>query len=113
MNSHEIEPAVRLNLHLVVLLLRDDAYGMIKWKQENMDLPEYGLDFSNPDFVKYAESYGAHGHRISKADELLPTLKFCLDTHGVHIIDVPVDYSENTDLLGKNLAQKTAKFLKD
>ena len=63
MNSQEIETAVRLKLDLVVLLLRDDAYGMIKWKQANMHFQNFGMDMGNPDFVRYAESYGAHGHR--------------------------------------------------
>src|SRR5690606_28384296 len=64
MNSQEMETAVRMNMDLVIMILRDDAYGMIKWKQANMELPEYGLSYGNPDFVKYAESYGAFGHRV-------------------------------------------------
>ena len=79
MNSQELETAVRLKLDLVVLILRDDAYGMIKWKQANMGLEDFGLDYGNPDFVKYAESYGAHGHRVTSAAELLPLLSRCLD----------------------------------
>jgi acetolactate synthase-1/2/3 large subunit len=74
MNSQELETAVRLKLDLVVLILRDDAYGMIKWKQANMGLRNFGLDYGNPDFVRYAESYGASGHRIARADELRGTL---------------------------------------
>ena len=69
MNSQELETAVRLQLNLVVLILRDDAYGMIKWKQANMGFDNFGLDYKNPDFVKYAESYGAHGHRVERAEE--------------------------------------------
>ena len=68
MNSQELETAVRLGIDLVVLILRDDAYGMIKWKQANMDFPEYGLDYGNPDFVKYAESYGAKGWRVNATE---------------------------------------------
>ncbi len=107
MNSHQLEPAVRLNMHIVILLLRDNGYGMIKWKQEAMHFPNYGLDFNNPDFVKYAESYGAHGHRVTKAAELKTILSYCLETHGVHLIDVPVDYSENAEFLGTQLQQLT------
>ena len=98
MNSQELETAVRLGLNLVVLVLNDSGYGMIKWKQNSMKLASWGLDFSNPDFVQYANAYGAHGHRISKADELLPKLKECLDAPGVHLIDVPIDYSQNERL---------------
>jgi len=110
MNSHELEPAVRLNLHLIVLLLRDNAYGMIKWKQKNMNFPDFGLDFDNPDFIAYAESYGAVGHRIESADELIPTLIKCQQEHAVHLVDVRVDYSENCELLGAKLCQRTSKL---
>lgn len=112
MNSHELEPAVRLGLDLVILLLRDDAYGMIKWKQTNMGLPSFGLDFGNPDFVKYAQSYGAHGHRVNDTQELKTTLEKCLNSKGVHLIDVPMDYSENNYLLGESLTKKIARLQK-
>ena len=65
MNSQELETAVRLKLDIVILILRDNAYGMIKWKQAHMGLSDFGLDYGNPDFVAYADSYGAHGHRVS------------------------------------------------
>lgn len=98
MNSQELETAVRLGMNLVVLILNDSGYGMIKWKQDAMKLPSWGLDFGNPDFVAYANSYGAHGHRVSSAAELLPMLTKCLSEPGVHLIDVPVDYSQNERL---------------
>lgn len=105
MNSQEIETAVRLHLDLVVVILNDSGYGMIKWKQDAMDFTDFGLDFTNPDFVKYAESYGAQGHRISSAEEFSKVLQNSLQAGGVHIIDVPIDYSENkrvmTDEMGK------------
>ena len=62
----ELVTAVRLGLHVVVLILNDSCYGMIKWKQAGMAFQEYGLALNNPDFVKYAEAYGAHGHRITQ-----------------------------------------------
>jgi acetolactate synthase I/II/III large subunit len=95
MNSQEIETARRLGVHLTVLILRDDGYGMIRWKQQSMGFSDYGLDFNNPDFVAYAAAYGARGVRIERTEDFLPTLKQALDIPGVHIIDVPVDYSEN------------------
>ncbi len=98
MNSQELETAVRLKLNLVVLILRDDGYGMIKWKQDAMSMPSYGLDFGNPDFVLYAQSYGIHGVRIERAQDLLPTLRACITGRGLHVIDVPIDYSENRAL---------------
>lgn len=110
MNSHQLEPAVRLGIDMIILILRDDAYGMIKWKQQNMHFENFGLDFQNPDFVKYAESYGAHGHRVNQAQELLPLLQSCIKKSGVHLIDLRVDYSENSTLLGEALATKTKAF---
>ncbi|MFQ5651136.1 MAG: acetolactate synthase large subunit [bacterium] len=107
MNSQELETAVRLKMNLVVLILRDDAYGMIKWKQANMNFPNYGLDFGNPDFVKYAESYGAYGHRIESAQELAPRLLEVHDTPGVHVVDLPVDYSDNDRILNREIKQKS------
>jgi acetolactate synthase I/II/III large subunit len=95
MNSQELETAVRLGLDLVVLLLRDDAYGMIKWKQEDMGLADFGLDFGNPDFVRYAESYGARGHRVESTDHLPRLLEECLASPGVHLIDCPIDYTDS------------------
>ena len=99
MNSQEMETAVRLGLNLVVMVLRDDAYGMIKWKQAGMGFPDFGLDYGNPDFVKYAESYGAHGHRLQATDQLPALLDKCLNGQGVHLIEIPVDYSENKKVL--------------
>ena len=102
MNSQEMETAVRLGVNLTVVILNDKAYGMVKWKQENMKFTDYGLSFENPDFVNYAESYGAIGHRINKSEELAKTIEHCLNTPGVHLVDCPVDYSENDKILNKD-----------
>jgi acetolactate synthase-1/2/3 large subunit len=110
MNSQELETAVRLNLHITVLILRDDAYGMIKWKQANMGFENFGLDYGNPDFVKYAQSYGAQGHRVESAEELLPLLKQCQEEHAVHLIDMPVDYSDNDRILNQDIKKLSAEL---
>ena len=99
MNSQELETAVRLGMNLVVLILRDDGYGMIKWKQQGMNFENWGLDYGNPDFVRYAESYGAHGHRVERTQDLESTLEHCLNTDAVHLVEVAVDYSGNHKLL--------------
>lgn len=112
MNSHQLEPAVRLGMHLLVLIVRDDAYGMIKWKQGNMDFQNFGLDFHNPDFVKYAESYGANGHRVEKADDLSAIITHCIEEKGVHVIDCPIDYSENQAFYSTLLEAKLKEFIK-
>ncbi|MGX7952185.1 acetolactate synthase large subunit [Tsuneonella sp. HG249] len=105
MNSQEMETSVRLGLNLTVLILRDDAYGMIRWKQANMGFEDFGLTYGNPDFVKYAESYGASGHRVESSDHLREVLAHCRDTPGVHLIDCPVDYAENDQILNKDIKE--------
>ena len=108
MNSQELETAVRLELHLVVLILRDDAYGMIKWKQANMGLKNFGLDYGNPDFVKYAESYGAVGHRVTGAADVRSTLQSAHQEPGVHVVEVAVDYSDNDRILNREIQERSA-----
>ncbi|RJY10125.1 acetolactate synthase large subunit [Aurantiacibacter aquimixticola] len=110
MNSQEMETAVRLGLNLTVLILRDDALGMIRWKQSDMGFADYGLTFGNPDFVDYAKSYGAHGHRAGSVEELRVLLRQCSDTPGVHVIDCPVDYSENERILNHEIKELSAKL---
>jgi acetolactate synthase-1/2/3 large subunit len=99
MNSQEMETAVRLGLNLVVLILQDNAYGMIRWKQAVDSFADWGLTFGNPDFVKYAESYGAKGSRVDSADGLGPALEKAFAAGGIHLIAVPIDYSENIRVL--------------
>jgi acetolactate synthase-1/2/3 large subunit len=107
MNISELETAKRLRLDLVILILNDSGFGMIRWKQEDMNLPDFGLKFTNPDFMKLAESFGAVGHRIEKVQDLKPTLEKALNAKGIHIIDCPIDYSENIKVFGEELKAKT------
>jgi len=99
MNSQELETAVRMGLDLVVIILTDNAYGMIKWKQEGVGFENFGLDFSNPDLVQYANSFGAIGHKAESYDNFVDILTTALNTKGVHVIDLPVDYSLNHSIL--------------
>jgi acetolactate synthase I/II/III large subunit len=106
MNSQEMETAVRLGLNLVVVILDDGAYGMIRWKQAVDDFPDYGMTFDNPDFVTYARAYGATGHRVGRTEDLAPTLEAAFSAGGVHIVAVPIDYSENTRVLVDELRNR-------
>jgi acetolactate synthase-1/2/3 large subunit len=99
MNSQELETAVRLRLDLVVLILVDNAYGMIRRKQAADRFPDWGLTFGNPDFVKYAEAYGARGWQVEQPDALAPTLEAAFKAGGVGLVSVLIDYSENTRVL--------------
>ncbi len=103
MNSQEMETAVRLGLNLVVLILEDHAYGMIRWKQATDGFADWGMTFGNPDFVRYAEAYGAKGWRVQSADDLVPMIGAAFESRGVHLVVTAVDYSENTLLLGEEL----------
>jgi acetolactate synthase-1/2/3 large subunit len=99
MNSQEIETALRLRLPIVILIWVDDAYGLISWKMDLEIGHNVDTTFGNPDFVKYAESFGATGYRIASADELLPTLRTALAADTVSVIACPVDYSANLQLI--------------
>jgi acetolactate synthase-1/2/3 large subunit len=109
MNSQEMETAVRLGLNLVVLILQDNAYGMIRWKQEVDRFADWGLTFGNPDFVRYAESYGAGGSTVTTAEGLMPALEAAFTKGGVQLVVVPVDYSENIRVLVEELGELAGK----
>jgi acetolactate synthase I/II/III large subunit len=106
MNSQELETAVRLKLNLVVLIIEDHAFGMIRWKQAVDGLADFGMTFGNPDFERYAEAYGAQATRVSAACELAPALEKAFTGGGVHLVIVQVDYSENKRVLVDELAQR-------
>ncbi|RWL80212.1 MAG: acetolactate synthase large subunit [Mesorhizobium sp.] len=106
MNSQELETAVRLKLNLVVLIIEDHAYGMIRWKQAVDDFPDFGMTFGNPDFVRYAEAYGAKGTRVGAIAELRPALEQAFAAGGVNLVVVPIDYSENERVLVEELRHR-------
>jgi acetolactate synthase-1/2/3 large subunit len=99
MNSQEIETALREGIAMVILIWVDDAYGLISWKMDLELGHDLDTEFDNPDFVAYAESFGAAGYRIGSADELLPTLRTALASDTVSVIACPVDYSANLELI--------------
>jgi acetolactate synthase-1/2/3 large subunit len=101
MNSQEIETAMRMQAPFVILIWNDASYGLIEWKQQTHFGRTSNVNFDNPDFVKYAEAFGAKGYRISRAEDLLPTLQTALAQNTVTIIDCPVDYRENLKLTAK------------
>jgi len=110
MNSQELETAKRLELDLVVVILNDSALGMIKWKQHAMGFETFGLDFKNPEFCKYAESYGVKGHKLGKDENLKEKICHLIDSKGVHLLDVPVDYSENERFLIEELGERVCRL---
>ena len=101
MNSQEIETALRLNIPIVILIWNDSGYGLIEWKQMTTFGRPSHVRFNNPDFAKYAQSFGAKGYKITHADELMPVFKQALADKTLSVIDCPVDYSENMKLTEK------------
>ena len=110
MNAQELETAVRLKMNLICLILRDNSYGMIRWKQANLGFEDFGLEYGNPDFVKFAECHGANGYRVEKTEDFVPLLKKCNDTPGVHIVELPVDYSENDRILNHEIKERSKRI---
>jgi acetolactate synthase-1/2/3 large subunit len=106
MNSQELETAVRLGLNLVVLILQDNSYGMIRWKQAVDKFPDFGMTFGNPDFVTYAQAYGAQGSFVQSCEDFVPVLESAFERGGVQVVVVPIDYSENTRVLVDELQNR-------
>ena len=98
MNSQEYETALRERIPIVTLIFSDASYGLIKWKQQDRFGSSCFVDFTNPDFVKYAESMHAKGYRVESAEQLIPILEEAFSQDVPCIIDCPVDYSENEKL---------------
>jgi acetolactate synthase-1/2/3 large subunit len=107
MNSQELETAVHLRIPVVVLLLNDNAYGFIKWKQQAHGFADFALDLGNPDFVKYAEAYGAAGLRVESAAQLAPTLQEAFALGRPAVVECPIDYSENVTVWSRELDNLT------
>ncbi len=111
MNSQEMETAVRLKLNLVVMVLVDNAFGMIRWKQAVDGFADFGMTFGNPDFALYAQAYGARGCRLTEVGQLVPTLEAAFQAGGVQLVAVPIDYSENKRVLVDELKARNRFML--
>jgi len=98
MNSQELETARRIGANVTVVVWRDDGYGLIDWKQRQEFGRPFGVEFGNPDFVAFAESFGIAGFRPDSAADLYPTLRRALDVDGPALVEVPIDYRENLRL---------------
>jgi acetolactate synthase-1/2/3 large subunit len=105
MNSQELETAVRYQVPIVVLLLNDNAFGFVKWKQQNMNFENFGMDLSNPDFMKYAESFGVKGMRVERGQSLTQTLAQAFQLNKPALVECPIDYSVNYDVFSVELGR--------
>ncbi len=110
MNMSELETAKRLGLDLTIIIVNDSGFGMIKWKQQSMKLPDFSLSFSNPDYVTLAKSFHVRAYRVEKNTELGKILEETGKIKGIKIIEVPVDYSDNYKVLVEELRRKTCRL---
>jgi acetolactate synthase-1/2/3 large subunit len=108
MSPQELQTAVQLGVNLTVLVLRDDAYGMIKWKQEHGEFPAFGMELKNPDFVAYARTFGARGERPASAAAFLPMLRESLARPGVDLIEVPISYADDNRFFHEHIPALSA-----
>jgi len=110
MNSQELETAIRYNVPIVVLILNDNAFGFIKWKQKAAGLPDFALDYGNPDFAAYAKSFGAEGIKVNKGDDLGGILKSAFALDKAVVVECPIDYSVNYDVFSKELSSMVCEI---
>jgi acetolactate synthase-1/2/3 large subunit len=110
MNCQELETAIRYGISVVVLVLTDNAFGFIKWGQKKMHFKDFGLDFGNPDFSLFAESFGAAGFNVREGDDLAETLERAFSLNKVTVIECPVDYSVNYETFSIELVNLTCQF---
>lgn len=110
MNCQEIETAIRYGIPIVVLVLNDNGFGFIKWKQKKMHFEDFGLDYGNPDFSLFARSFGAVGIRVKEDDDLAEVLEKAFALNKVAVIECPIDYSINYETFSIELGKLTCEF---
>jgi len=111
--AQELLTAIQHDLHITILVINDNAYGMIRWKQAGMSLQDFGLELRNPNFQMLAEAYGAVPHKVTSVDDLDEVLKKCASVKAVHVVEIPVDYSASErSLQMSQLKEHLAKTLK-
>jgi len=110
MNCQELETAVRYGIPVVVLILNDNGFGFIKWKQKKLNFTDYVLDYGNPDFPSFARSFGAEGFKVREDDDLEEVLERAFALNKVAVIECPIDYSVNYETFSIELGKLTCKF---
>ncbi len=110
MNCQELETAIRYRIPVVVLILNDNAFGFIKWKQKKKHFEDFGLDYGNPDFSLFAESFGAAGIKVREGDDLIEVLEKAFALNKVVVIECPINYSVNYETFSIELGNLICKF---
>ncbi|HEX4626226.1 MAG TPA: acetolactate synthase large subunit [Solirubrobacteraceae bacterium] len=93
MNCQELETAVRLRTPTVNIIWENRQFGSIVWKQDKKFGRHFGVDFTNPDFVKLAEAFGCAAFRCDSVDDFCDHLRTALALDRPSVIVVPIDYS--------------------
>jgi acetolactate synthase-1/2/3 large subunit len=93
MNVQELETAVRLGTPTVNVVWENRQFGSIVWKQDKKFGRHFGVDFTNPDFVKLAEAFGMPARRCEGADDFGRHLEWALGLDLPSLIVLPIDYS--------------------
>lgn len=83
--------AVRYELPIIMVVLRNEKLGFIALEQESAGLPDWGTEIANPDYAKFAEACGGVGFSISHPDEIAPALENALASGQPAVLDVAVD----------------------
>lgn len=97
MNLGDLETAVRLGVDMTIIIVNNNAYGMIQVKQAHAGFDNYGLDLPNPDFIKLAEAFGATGFKVGHPDDFISVMHKAFDTKGVSIVELPFEYPLEVD----------------
>lgn len=111
MNCQELETAIRYGIPIVVLILNDNAFGFIKWEQKTLHFKDFGLDFGNPDFSLFAESFGAVGIKVKEGDDLTEILEKAFSLNTIVIIECPIDYSVNFETFSIELKEISCRIV--
>jgi acetolactate synthase-1/2/3 large subunit len=109
-NCQELETAIRYEIPVVVLILNDNAFGFIKWEQKKMNFKDFGLDLGNPDFSRFAESFGAAGFKVTEGEDLEEVLEKAFSLNKVTVVECPIDYSVNYETFSIELRNLAYKF---
>jgi acetolactate synthase-1/2/3 large subunit len=106
MNSQEIETARRAGTDFTIIVFNDNDYGLISWKQHNHRGRTFGTGLTNPDFKRYAESFGIRGYAPKNLRDLKSDLAEAVTGRGISLVEIPIQPSVNYELSKKMTCDK-------
>lgn len=91
----EFATAVKYNLPIVVIVIKNNVLGQIKWEQiVFLGNPEYGVELQPIDFARYAEACGGLGYSVQSPEDIRPVLEKALASRRPCVVEVTVDANE-------------------